>query len=226
MDISQAQEAVVGLGIVTAVYAGFDALRPLPTNHGFDDAVCVTDDPQLHADGWRMILQPSDEHPRLAAKRPKFLPWEYVQTDASVWIDAAFEVRDKFKPFVDEHLAAHDFVVWKHPEQRTCLYAEARYCQDWSKYLADPIREQTAHYRDLGMPEDFGLFAAGAIGWRHTPAMRDFGHAWLQECQTWSIQDQISLPFLLWQRGITPGIWAAHEFHNTVLTYHPHARHE
>ena len=215
----------MGLGIITAVYGHFDELRPLPKNHGFDDAVCVTDDPHLRADGWRIMVEPSQERSRLAAKRPKFLPWKYLSTDSSVWIDASFSVRDhEFSAFVADHVTRHEIVVWKHPESRNCLYSEAAYCQDWPKYAGDPIRAQTAAYRAAGMPEGFGLFAAGTVGWQHTPAMRKFGQAWLAQCHAWSIQDQISLPFLLWQRGIKPGIWGAHEFANHLLTYHPHAR--
>ena len=217
----------MGLGLITAIYGEYDELRPLPVGHGFDDAVCITDNPNLAADGWRILVDPSTEPPRLAAKRPKFLPDDYLTTSASVWIDAAFAVCDhRFAEFAAEHLARHELVVWDHPETRDCLYQEATYCQGWPKYQWEPIPAQTAAYRAAGMPEHFGLFAAGTIGRRHTPAMRQFGDAWLRECQTWSIQDQISLPFLLWREGITVGLWEAHEFQNNLLTYHPHLRHE
>ena len=217
----------MGLGLITAVYGGYDHLRALPDGHGFADAVCVTDDPQLQAHGWRMIVEPTSLPPRLAAKRPKFLPFEYLTTSSAVWIDAAFSLREgRFHDFAVEHLERHEFVVWQHPEPRNCLYQEAAYCQDWPKYAREPIRRQTAHYRELGMPEHFGLFAAGTLGWRDTESMREFGAAWLAECHEWSIQDQVSLPFLLWRLNVTPGIWQAHEFANDMLDYHQHTRNE
>lgn len=215
----------MGLAIITGIFGGFDFLRSLPASHGFDEAICVTDDPSLQADGWTVVVAPKSEHPRLAAKRPKMVPWMYTDCSHSVWIDGAFEVRDgKFSQFVREHLTRHDLVVWQHPENRNCLYQEADYCQDWPKYNRDPIRQQTAAYRAAGMPEHFGLYAAGTVGMRHTANVKKFGWAWLDECNRWSIQDQISLPFLLWQQQKTFGAWDAHEFHNDMLTYHSHNR--
>ena len=215
----------MGLALITGIFGGFDFLRALPAAHGFDEAICVTDDPTLRADGWTVVTEPRSDHPRLAAKRPKMVPWLYTNCYHSVWIDGAFEVRDgQFSRFVREHLARHDLVVWQHPESRNCLYQEADYCQDWPKYSSDPIREQTAAYRAAGMPENYGLYAAGAVGMRHTANVKAFGWAWLDECNRWSIQDQISLPFLLWKQQKAFGTWEAHEFHNDMLTYHLHTR--
>lgn len=215
----------MGLAVITAIFGDFDELRPLPPDHGFADAVCITDNTQLRADGWRMIVQPGAQHPRLAAKRPKMVPWLYTRHSTSVWIDGAFEIVDKrFAAFAADHLRQYDFVVWQHPEPRNCLFQEATYCQDWPKYCGDPIREQVASYRAAGMPEGFGLWAAGTVGMRHTADAKGFGWAWLDECHRWSIQDQISLPFLLWSRQKTFGTWDAHEFHNDLLRYHHHKR--
>jgi hypothetical protein len=223
MVAGNAQGAVMGLAIITAIFGGYDTLKPLPTPHGFDEAICVTDEPALAADGWTMIVEPKSDQPRLAAKRPKMVPWLYTSVGRSVWIDGAFQViNDRFAQFVREHLDRNDLVVWQHPEPRNCLYQEADYCQDWPKYCGDPIREMVATYRAAGMPEQFGLYAAGTVGMRHTADVKGFGWAWWDECQRWSIQDQISLPYLLWSRGKTFATWDAHEYQNDMLTYHQH----
>lgn len=216
----------MGLAIITAIFGSYDELQPLPAGHGFDDAVCVTDNPYLAADGWRIVMaQPSENHPRLAAKRAKMMPWEYVSTDASVWIDGSRRVANiDFRAFVERHLSQHDLVMWDHPENRDCLYQEAAYCQDWGKYSAWPIREQVAAYRTEGMPEHFGLWCASVIGMRHTAQVKDFGAAWLAEQHRWSIQDQVSLPYLLWKLNKGIGTWDAHEFNNEFIQYHPHQR--
>lgn len=215
----------MGLALVTGIFGGIDALKPLPRLHGFSEAICVTDDPSLQADGWTMVVEPTHPKPRLAAKRPKMVPWLYTTAGASVWIDGAFEVLDeRFAQFVRDHLKRHDFVVWQHPESRNCLYQEADYCQDWPKYSADPIREMTAHYRAAGMPEGFGLWAAGTVGMRHTADTKGFGWAWWDECNRWSIQDQVSLPYLLWSRRKSFGTWDAHEYDNDLLRYHYHLK--
>lgn len=46
------------VGIVTGVYGSYDPIRDLPENHGFDDAVIVTDDPNVGGIGWRTLVVP------------------------------------------------------------------------------------------------------------------------------------------------------------------------
>lgn len=211
--------------LVTAIYGDHDTLHGLPAEHGFDDAVCVTDDSTLRAEGWRVIVAPSDDPPRLAAKAPKMLPFDFVKAEVVVWIDAAFEVvGGGFRDFCLAALVAKDVVAWNHPENRDCLFQEAAYCQDWAKYSGEPIRDQTAHYRAEGMPEGFGLWACGAIVWRNREAAREFGRAWYAENRRWSIQDQVSFPFLLWKLQPDFAVFPAHEFQNPHLRWHSHRR--
>lgn len=214
----------MGLTLVTAVYGGFDNVAPLPADHGFDDAVLVTGDRDLQVPGWRTLYVPGTGRHRLDAKTAKLAPWRFVDTAASVWIDAACEVVDGgFRAWLDQHEPV-ELRAWSHPEPRTCLYAEAAYCQDWPKYRDQPIRDQVAAYRKAGMPEDFGLYACGTLAWRHTANAQAFGEAWLLEQYRWSIQDQIALPYLLWSRDITFAPFDGHEYANPYLRWRPHLR--
>lgn len=213
------------VAIVTGVYGGYDPVRALPADHGFDDAVCVTDDETLEAPGWRIVVRPSPLPERLACKYPKMMPWKFVDTDAAVWLDASFSVNGGgLNEFVRPQLEANDFIVFKHPETRTCITQEMSLCRGWLKYRDWPLRAQVRHYMDAGMPVDFGLWAAGMVGWRFTDHAKDFGRRWHIENTAWSIQDQISLPFLLWQQRRVPGEWDCHEFNNPYITYHGHTR--
>lgn len=67
--------------VVTAVYDRYDTLKPaLPQSGPKVDWVCVTDDPGLEADGWRIVVQPRPGvHPNRAAKHPKCEPWRYTE---------------------------------------------------------------------------------------------------------------------------------------------------
>jgi hypothetical protein len=213
----------VAVALVTAVYGGFDRLRDLPAGHGFDDAVCVTDDPGLSADGWRMLVVPSDDPPRLAAKRPKMLPFDFIDADVAVWLDASAEVVDiGFRRFCEDAVADVDLVAWDHPEDRDCLYQEVDYCWYWDKYRDQPLREQARAYRAAGMPERFGLWACGTLVWRREA--RWFGEAWLEEQRRWSIQDQVSFPYLLWKLGPRFGTFPDHELNNRWLAWHRHLK--
>lgn len=206
------------VALITASYAAYDPVRPLPEWHGFDDAVCVTDTASGIGEGWRVHIEPRDEPPRLAAKRPKMLPWLYTTCDAALWIDASFEITSrKLRDWVEKHLQQDDFVVWTHPEGRICLWQEAQACYDFPKYRDQPILKQARAYLEDGMPLHWGLFAAGTVGWRFTSEAKRFGGAWYREQERWTLQDQISLPYLLWKTGKRFGAWDGNEYDNPYL---------
>ena len=204
------------LALITAVYGDYDPIRDLPADHGFDDAICVTDGMGRVGDGWRSIIEPSDLSPRLAAKRPKMMPWLYTDCDAAVWLDASFEViaGSGAATWARGHLARNDFVVWIHPEGRSCIQQEAEVCWFFDKYKDYPIREQVASYMADGMPSLWGLFACGTVGWRFTDEAKALGEARFAEQERWSVQDQLSLPYLLWDSGKPFAIWQANEYDN------------
>ena len=206
------------VALITACYGAYDPVRPLPEWHGFDEAICVTDRADLVGDGWRVHVEPRHEHPRLAAKRPKMLPWLFTDCDAAVWLDASFEVvgRD-FRNWTQAHLDRELFTVWRHPEGRVDFADEAAVCMDWPKYADYNIRGQVQHYVDSGMPRGWGLFACGTIGWRFEPKVKRLGARWYDEQVKWSIQDQVSLPFLLWESGLRFGTWQGNEYDNPFV---------
>lgn len=207
------------VALITACFGAYDPVRDLPDWHGFNEAVCVTDRADLVGEGWSPFVEYRGEPPRLAAKRAKMLPWLYTSCDAAVWLDASFQVTGRgFRNWAERHLERDDFVVWKHPEGRVCLAQEAEACWDFPKYRDQPILAQARHYLDRGMPRFWGLFAAGTLGWRFTPEAKALGARWHREQEAWTVQDQISLPFLLWDSGKRFGVWDGNEYDN------PHVR--
>ncbi len=208
------------LAVVCAIYGGYDLIPPVP--EGVDDAVLVTDVPVRS--GWRNVVEPSDAHPRLAAKRPKARPDLYTDCEASLWMDGSVHVLDVgFVELVRHRLEQHELVLWEHPEDRDCFLQEAQHCHDWPKYRDGPLMDQAQHYLEQGMPEHFGLWAATCIARRHTGEMQRLGDEWLSEIKRWTIQDQVSLPYLLWREGIVPGTFGINQFDNDMVAWLPHA---
>lgn len=205
------------VALITACYGAYDPVRPLPEWHGFDDAVLVTDSREP-VTGWRVHVEPRDEHPRLAAKRPKMLPWLFTDCDAAVWLDASFEISSpEFSKWARWHLERDPFVVWRHPEGRLDFADEAAVCMDWPKYADYDLRGQVQAYLDDGMPRGWGLFACGTIGWRFEPEVKRLGARWYDEQVKWSVQDQVSLPYLLWDSGLRFGLWEGNEYENPYV---------
>lgn len=212
------------VALVTAVYDGYDEVRHLPL--GLDvEAVCVTDDPSLMADGWRIVYEPRDgEHPNLAAKRPKMMPWEYVDADSSIWMDAAFRIVEP--TFVEEAIAFADPIAqFRHP-WRDCIYTETAASIPLPKYAGLPLSQQAQHYRDEARhPQRWGLWATGCIVRRHTPEVVEFGKAWFDECARWTYQDQISEAVVLRRLGLRPADLPGDHLANPWLVHEPSARH-
>ena len=208
------------LAAVCAIYGGYDLIPPVP--EGVDDAVLITDVPVRS--GWRNIVEPSDAHPRLAAKRPRCRPDLYTDCEASLWMDGCVHVLDhRFVELVRSRLEEHEFVLWDHPEDRDCFLQEAEHCHDWPKYRDGPLMDQAQHYLEQGMPEHFGLWAATCIARKHTAKMQLLGDDWLSEIGRWTIQDQVSLPYLFWRDGIAPGTFGIDQFDNDMVAWLPHA---
>jgi hypothetical protein len=74
------------------------------------------------------------------------------------------------------------------------------------------------------MPEHFGLWATGCIARLHTDRMRQLGDAWLNEMHRWTIQDQVSLPYLFWRDGIAPGTFGINQLENDMVFWIAHAQ--
>jgi hypothetical protein len=222
--------------ILTAVYGGADNLWPQVDQDIEVEWLCFTDDPSIHAPApWQVIFDPpAYPHPNLAAKLHKLQP--SVADHDVVWIDANMQVT---RPsFAREALhARHDGIaVWRHP-RRDCIYAEAEASlgaegQD-GKYAGLPIREQVESYRAEGHPEHAGLFACGTIAWDLSErSVLELGAAWLNECDRWSYQDQLSLPVVARRAAISPGVFPVPQIErrrrgwleNRWLRIHPHLR--
>ena len=217
--------------VITAIYDGYDTLKPVLSQAGLNvDWVLVTDDPYMvdvgESLGWRVALKPRPGvHPNRAAKRPKFLPWEYTDAHESVWVDGSFRVLSA--DFVREALRHADPIAqFRHP-WRDCLYAEARTVSAIRKYESQIgiAEKQSAAYADAQHPEHWGLWATGVIARRHVPGVVRLGERWLEEVERWTFQDQISQPFVLREMGLRPAEFPGSHLANGWMQYEGSGRH-
>jgi len=219
------------VAIVTAIYDGYDELKPLLPQTGVDvEWVCVHDGAPpdaVAAQGWTLVYEPRPGvHPNRAAKHPKYEPWKYTDAAVSLWVDASFRiVSDRFAVEATAALTdAEPIAQFQHP-WRDCLFAEAEESAGLAKYQGEPVLEQAESYRRAGHPEHWGLWATGVIARRHTEAVRKMGWLWLAETYRWSFQDQISQPFALREKGLRPTAFPGTHLATPWLAYEGSARH-
>jgi hypothetical protein len=218
---------VADAAIITAIYDGYDTLKPACPQDGLDvEWVLVTDDPAIldGSLGWHVVHEPRPGlHPNRAAKRPKFLPWEYTSAPASVWIDASLRVASA--RFAAEALAPADPIAQSPHPARDCIYDEVPASEIGTKYAGEPLREQEAHYRQAGHPAHWGMWATTMISRRHTPDVMRLGYAWLAEVARWTFQDQVSQPYVLRNLDMRPASLPWGHLATPLLSWEGSARH-
>jgi hypothetical protein len=70
------------------------------------------------------------------------------------------------------------------------------------------------------MPRHWGLWAAGLIVYKHK--MPVLASSWMHEIQRWTIQDQVSHPYVAWLTGDRPESLPHHLLDNPWLKLHTH----
>lgn len=215
------------VALITAIYDNYDTLKPVLKQEGVEvEWIFVTDTvPDLEAaDGYTIYMEPRPGvHPNRAAKRPKMLPWEYTDADASVWLDGSFMVVSPY--FVlDMMTYAAPIAQFRHP-WRDCIYTEIAECVAVRKYAKTGLEAQEQAYRKEGHPEKWGLWATGVIARRHTPAIKAFGERWHSDVYEYSYQDQVSHPPCLRAHGLRPVDIPGNHLSNKWLTYLGSGRH-
>jgi hypothetical protein len=167
--------------IYTSVFGDYDPIKePVPQSIPVDFQICN---------------KPNGlKTPRLESKWYKLNPPQGY--NYTIWIDGSIRVTSRFfaEYMVDQ--AKDRWAMFKHP-WRDCLFDEAEESHDMRKYHGEPILEQARYYAKRGMPTNWGLWASGVIC-RAKDWGDDLNQLWWAENNKWSIQDQISLPYLLW----------------------------
>lgn len=232
--------------VYTAIYGGYDSIKPPPAQSVSTDFVCYTDRiPQVPRGLWRMVRDRrlARLHPRLRAKwfkthphelfaqgRPTFrnnlrlaLARPLTRYHAVIWIDASIAIKSThFARDMLANLGAHGMAMFRHPD-RDCVFDEAAESIKWAKYAGLPIMAQVEAYRAEGYPAHRGLMAGGVLVYRtNWPSLARVCEAWWEENLHWTCQDQLSLPVVQWRLGIGNGWIDGHLWFNPWYDHIPH----
>ncbi len=197
----------------TAVYGAYDDLKQHPDHPLVDAWIAYTDDPDLKSDDWEVRYRPlTATHPRMAAKWWKTHP--PLEAMESVWIDGSVVIHNAaYFDVLHACLDEQPITMFEHPD-RDCIYEEVVVSRMMQKYEGQPLEGQGALYYQRGWPVHGGLWASTTFARRHTPRVLQFGAAWYAHCDLLTYQDQLSLPILLDQYGLTPAPIPGNLWHN------------
>ena len=192
----------MNVAILSAIYGGYDtpalpAAQDLP---GHDVGYLMVSDRDCSP--WPTVAEPRLMHPRLAAKYPKARPSDYTGADVTIWIDGNIRVTSTtFAAWCLAGLGEDVLALTPHHCADT-MAAEVQLAEQASKYDGLPLRQQAARYLEHGFPDGWGNWWSGLIVRRNS--CPEFGDAWLREMWHWGCEDQVSLPYVLWQAGLKP----------------------
>lgn len=184
--------------VVSAVYGNYTSVPPAPLEN---NSFLFTDNIDIPAPGWTKLFVPQPYQPRLAARRPKTVPFHYLpQYETVVWIDASITVKDP--TFITKAAKAptdeSPLAVLPHPD-RDCLYDEIDACLSLDKYADQTaqLKAQYQAYEEMNYPRHAGLYATTVIAWKQAKGYDWLGRQWWAHCNAHSSADQVSLPLLL-----------------------------
>lgn len=149
-------------------------------------------------------------HPRLKSKIPKMLDWVENSADYYIWFDSKFKIRSNtLVDDVIDSLGDYDIQIFKHP-QRKSIKSEIDFLEDEmlrlnnnyliDRYKGERIRSQYEFYVQDTNFIDYNFFSMGFFVYsKNLIKNRDYNLLtdWFFHNCYWSIQDQISFPYLL-----------------------------
>jgi hypothetical protein len=150
-------------------------------------------------------------HPRTKGKIPKMLEWMNVDADYYIWMDHHFNIiSEDFLSKMMEYIGDFDICVHNH-SQRTKIKDECEFVYHYlqenhqnftQKYDGELMHEQTNYYlRDTNFIDEklfemgFFIYSKKLVMNRNYNLLTDW---FLHNCM-WSIEDQISFPYMLYQ---------------------------
>lgn len=212
--------------VYTSIMDGYDTLKPHAEHPGIERWICFTDDPNLECPGWETVVEPARYlHPNVSAKWRKAHP-PPSEDSTSLWIDGAVEFDNPaFADTVSQLLTAeHPICMVTHPERDNIRdEARASHAIAWGKYHQFDLTGQVNRY-EARKGRTHGLWATTVIGRLHTREVLQLGAAWFAHCDLLSYQDQISLPVLLDDYGITPATIPGNLQRNPLFRWRGHIK--
>jgi len=170
-------------------------------------------------------------HPRTKGKIPKMLQWMETDADFYIWIDSKFKIKsDNFINDVINNLGDSELILFKHPN-RSSIRSESEFVTNGvdnkiqyftDRYEGEKINDQVNEYLKDETFVDDKLFAMGLFAYssklvknKDYNLMTDW---FLHNCY-WSIQDQLSMPYLLHKHKTDYRVFDFNMFSNEYVDY-------
>jgi FkbM family methyltransferase len=176
-------------------------------------------------------LRNNSLHPRMKGKIPKMLEWVNIEADYYVWLDYAIEIKTNNFYEIIQDLEDYDICLFKH-KQRNSIQEELEFIESGlekedkyitSKYSNENMNVQVRNYLEDSSFIDNKLFEMGFFIYsKNLIKNRDYNLMtdWFLHNAFYSVQDQLSFPYLLWKHNIRYKIFNTGDVHNNLYTWY------
>jgi len=132
----------------------------------------------------------------------------YPNTSFYIWSDASIILKEGIIDWLIYRLGDFDALFFKH-SKRSSITEEKDFLLNnlndpylKQRYEGYNMSEQVKDYLDDGFNDQIGLMECGLFIRRNKPNVNNAFNEWFIEQVKWSIQDQLSLPYILWKHQI------------------------
>lgn len=138
----------------------------------------------------------------MAARRAKLTANYHLRNyDVGIWMDANVLIRRSLKPYLNLVRQYPKIPIFGIPHpKRSCIYEEAKAVINLGKADANKVESQINYYAEEGFPRKYGLIETNFLlfNLKH-PLISKIFELWLNELETQTHRDQLSLNYVLWK---------------------------
>jgi hypothetical protein len=171
-------------------------------------------------------------HPRLKAKIPKMLEWMNTEADWYIWMDSSIRLNDgiDLPKAVMQRSQGKPLCLFRH-SAHSSIQQEAQVVQQamlqgltyhLNRYSGEPLASQVENYLSDQSFKDNKLFEMTFFAYHRSaaPLMQE----WFMHNCLWSIEDQISFPYVLHKSGLEYSCFEGSVCKNEYFTWDWQAR--
>lgn len=193
--------------VYTALFGGYDNLNEIKKKDPLCDYICFTEDKNLDAKNWTLIVVDEIGNPSEINRRYKFFPHKFLSNyEASLYVDANIGLSGNISDIFNKYEGRRDKIFCpKHPI-RDCVYDEIESCIADGKISPAEGHALQVEMLNNDFPKRAGLFENNIIlRWHDFDDLDCLMNAWWDSYKNGPKRDQLSLVYLAWKQGVTIG---------------------
>lgn len=146
-------------------------------------------------------FSPNDQNRYIKMHPHEFFSGDY---DYSIYIDGKIHLLGDVFPLTNSINKKTGLALFQHGTREN-VYSEAEVLIKLQKGNVKKIREQMERYKNVGFPEDSGLFEMAVIASDLSNSVSEklLDSWWKEYIVTESLRDQISWPYILWRNNFS-----------------------